>query len=752
MKVLFAVSNENISDSIVKKYQKDYKEIISYKNVYYFNAIQKEIQRDKTYDRIVISEDLEPFANNDYEAIDRFIFDKLDSISDEATDNNGEDTPIILICSDRRAKSEQLLVKLFGIGVYSALLGQDRSIEEVCKLIRKPRTKKEAKIYYKIESEDVSYQSESEDTVSEVEIQNIRAHYRKLGKNEEAYVESFNNIASQYTDAQLKVIVKFLPLNVKAVLERDSNKYQQIMAFSGQLPRATAQKVPEKKEDALKIDFIENQLNKQKITKPVIVPSAVDTSNVKKLSTKPIGREENKTNKIETTEQVKQNTVTPVNIFELDEEEQEEVTPVVEPVKRGRGRPKKILSEEEQLKAQLPKRGRGRPKKNVEQEETTSKTEGVNLFELDEEETQNNTPASILPGFDDFDELQVEKQNNSILPGFEEEYKPELTYRQTDSVYNNQNHETNQIQENMYQNKIAKQVVQNVNIENLLTQDKKIVSFVGTSKNGTSFLINNLAELFSSMGINTAILDMTKNKNSYFIYTKNEEELRKVAFNCMENLANGMPAGIKVNNHLTVYTSLPSEQKMIGNEEAILSTLVKNYSLILIDSDFDTPFTYFDQAQEIYLVQSMDILTIQPLTAFLRELKAKNILKPEKLKIVVNKITRIRGLNSKVIIGGMAFYNDPSMSFMTELFNKDTIKYTNIPFNEDVYAKYLEGLVNCKISINGYDKNFMMALRELGNMVYPLLNNKYRPMGNYGSKPTFSSKMNSTLEQMKKNY
>ena len=32
MKVLFAVSNENISTQIVKKYQKEYKEIISYKN------------------------------------------------------------------------------------------------------------------------------------------------------------------------------------------------------------------------------------------------------------------------------------------------------------------------------------------------------------------------------------------------------------------------------------------------------------------------------------------------------------------------------------------------------------------------------------------------------------------------------------------------------------------------------------------------------------------------------------------------
>ena len=46
MKVLFAVNNENISTQIVKKYQKDYKEIISYKNMYYFNAIVKELQRD----------------------------------------------------------------------------------------------------------------------------------------------------------------------------------------------------------------------------------------------------------------------------------------------------------------------------------------------------------------------------------------------------------------------------------------------------------------------------------------------------------------------------------------------------------------------------------------------------------------------------------------------------------------------------------------------------------------------------------
>ncbi len=740
MKVLFAVSNENISESIVKKYQKDYKEIISYKNVYYFNAILKEIQRDKTYDRIVISEDLEPFANNDYEAIDRFLFDKLDSISDEATDTEGGDTPIILICSDRRTKSEQLLVKLFSIGVYSALLGQDRSIGEVCKLIRKPRTKKEAKIYYKIESEDATYQEESEDTVSEVEIQNIRAHYKKLGKNEEAYVESFNNIAAQYTDAQLKVIIKFLPLNVKAVLETESPKYQSLMAFSGGSIKRTPKK-EEKKEDAIKIDFIENQLNKPKMTKPVVVPSAVNTKKVTKLSRSVEPKEQQakpqETVKTEQEEQIKTQEVQKV---ELPQEE-----PVQQP-KRGRGRPKKIVEEPVENKVATPKRGRGRPKKVVEEVEPEEVTD-VNLFDLGEEEEEN----TVLPGLDET--LNTEEPASTVLPGFDTEVEePVETYKEPE-IPNTNTYEHYQPEPETYHNEIIRQAnsPQDINIESLLTRDKKIVSFVGTSKNGTTFLVNNLGELFSSMGIKTAILDMTQNKNSYYIYTKNEEELRRVAFNCMTNLEKGMPEGIKANKNLTVYTSLPTENEEL-NIGAILTTLVKNYSLVLIDCDFNTPLPYFENAQEIYLVQSMDILTIQPLTAFLRELKAKNILVQEKMRAVINKELRIKSLNSKVIIGGMAYYNDPAMSFMTELFNKDSIRYCTIPFDEQVYAKYLEGLVNCKVSLNGYSKTFMQALKQLGNMVYPLLSNKYRPLETYQEKDTFSSQMSNTLEQMKRKF
>ena len=232
MKVLFAVSNEEISEAIVKKYQKQYKEIISYKNVYYFNAILKEIQKDKTYDRIVISEDLETFSNSQYNQVDKFIFFFFYSITDEASNSRGENTPLILICSDRRTKGEEMLIKLFGIGIYDALVGNDRSVDEVCKLINKSRSKKEAKLYYKVEAEEVKYQAENENEVSEQEIQNILAHYKKLGKNEEQYVRSFDNIASQYNDVQLKIICKFLPLNVRAVLEeKSSNIFSFLFSF-----------------------------------------------------------------------------------------------------------------------------------------------------------------------------------------------------------------------------------------------------------------------------------------------------------------------------------------------------------------------------------------------------------------------------------------------------------------------------------------------------------------------------------------
>lgn len=782
MKVLFAVSNEEISESIVKRYQREYKEIISYKNVYYFNAILKELQKDKNYDRIVISEELEAFTHTQYDQIDKFIFDKLDGISDEASNLKGEDIPIILICSDRREKSESMLVKLFGIGIYNALLGNDRSVDNVCQLLNKPRSKKEAKIYYKIDSDDVTYQSENENDVSEVEIQNILAHYKRLGKDEDKYVESFNRIASQYNDVQLRIITKFLPLNVRAVLEEKSEKYQQIISFNSKVSdNLRAQSIVKRKEEEGTSSKLLTNPDKEKIlSKPVVIPSAVNMSGVKKFAkSKPEVEPETIFEPLEPEIETTQ-TQEP----EIEELPMVEETPVIpeidaeiEEPKKRRGRPRKNpLPEEKEVQA--PKRGRGRPRKvePVEEvlEEQQPETKTISQPEEEDEtilpgfEDYNEPEKNILPGFEEKTEednilpgFDEKSEENNILPGFEDDdEKQEETYNQPETPKQEnyyQNYNMNQIQ-NTYQQH------EDVDISSLLTANKKVACFIGTSKNGTSFIVNNLAEITSSMGIDTAILDTTKNRNSYYIYTKNEEELRNTAMNCVNNLLNGNALGINAGKNLTVYTSLPTETEGIENAGAILQTLLKKHSLVLIDCDFDTPMEYFPKTQEIYLVQTFDVLTIQPLTAFLRELKSKNILDQNKLRVILNKAVKIRGVNDKTIIGGMAYYNDPAMSFMTELFDKATVRYITIPFDEDVYAKYLEGVINCEISIKGYPKNIVQIFKELSNIVYPVVSGKATYGSTKGSakKSTyvppqiqsngFTPSMNSTLDQMKKRY
>ena len=156
MKVLFAVSNsennnEDIVDIICNEYQKQYKKIISYKRVFYYDAIVNEIKqsRDNQYDRIIISEYFEKNINDSYESEDLNLYKHLDEITDEAyKEDDGTAIPIILLGNDRRSERDLIISKLFILGVYNILLGRERTIQNVCALIEKPRNKKIAKIKY----------------------------------------------------------------------------------------------------------------------------------------------------------------------------------------------------------------------------------------------------------------------------------------------------------------------------------------------------------------------------------------------------------------------------------------------------------------------------------------------------------------------------------------------------------------------------------------------------------------------------
>ena len=1066
MKVLFAVNDEKDAESITRMYQKDYKEIISSKTVYYYNAIIKELQKDKTYDRIVISEDLEMFSSDNYQAVDKFIFEKMDLISDEATNADGSDIPIILLCMDRRTKNDPILVKLFGLGIYNVLIGQDRSVRNVVDLMYRPRNKKEAKAYYKVEAEKISYTSNTSDNgVSESEIQNILNHYKRIGGNTQKCVQSFDSIVSQYSQEQVKLIIKTLPNSVRAILENNSNSYRKIMGITG------------KKNDAASLedqkDYVEKEIDLgNRLTQPVIIPTAVASKKISKAK----GDLKNKEmieKKKEQERKAKEKAVAEARRKEEErkakekaeaearrkeeerkakekaeaearrkeeerkarekaeaearrkeeerkakekaeaearrrEEEKmakekeeknkmkkknEKVENQVEetPVKRGRGRPRKNPIVTEALEDVPIKKKRGRPRKNaVVEEETVLENEVNNNIdedivvkskgkkkkiedkkdedikddilldfddfedendssdndielndyddvdnnddddfnfddyefddtdendeieeneespefedydeenydeedydedddnleeneeddefdydyddiededetlpgfddynedeEVDEEETEESDEVEddedydfdyddldddelpkfddeedeeseedegekseeadedddydfdyddldddnddeTLPGFDDYEEdekvsdeesneSEVETQeddeddydfdyddleeDDETLPGFDDydeedsEENDELPEKQHNGSFkgiSNKNYKyDNDLASSIKDLKETEETTSyNIDTDNLITSDQKIVSFVGTTKNGTSFIVNNLAELFSNRGIKTAILDLTKNKNAYYIYTNNEDDLRAKAHNCFENLKNGIDDGIVINKNLTVFTSLPNEDDSLDDVTNIIHTLLSNYTIVLLDCDFETDVRYFKAAQEIYLVQSLDVLTIQPLTGFLRDLKVKNILEQNKLRIVINKNIKVGSLNEKVLIGGMSVYNDPGMTYMTELFNRDTIKYATIPFEDQVYSKYLEALVNCRISSKGYSKNFIASLSRLGDMVYPTINGKRvkNNYNNYSSQNAFSNNTNSILDKMKKNY
>jgi len=864
MKVLFAVNDDSISETIVKKYQKEYKEIISYKSVYYFNAIVKELQKDKSYDRIVISEDLEQFTNTNYEQMDKFIFERLDSVSDEASNMKGGDIPIILICSERRTKSEPILVKLFGIGIYNAIIGTDRNIDEICKLIRRPRLKKDAKAYYRIDSEEVSYKAENENDVSEVEIQNIIAHFKRLGKNEDRYLDSFNNIAAQYNDTQLRIISKFLPLSVRAVLEEKSPKYQQVMSFNNVVSQELKYKKGKNQQEdqGLSEKLLKTTRKAETSSNPIVVPTAIkSSSNATKLARKKAS--EHAQQAVEYNRNIQQpmqvakqqytsqpKTIEPNNVRQQpvvqleDFEDIENLNTLnnVE-VKKRRGRPRKnplpgieevqsfVEEPQQDMNSDvnnniISKKRRGRPRKNPVAQEYQDDSytlpgieeESYTLPGIEYEEqiqSKSRQDDYILPGVEQEDytlpgikqeeyiEPKIERETyydedeteSNVLPGFYEEniersrnnvqqnvYEEESSddegallpgfNSQKDEPIQNNNYRRNFEQDvsqnsiNNYNNGYSRDsyngnqyvnnnYINNGNLTDIVTDNQKIVAFVGTSKNGTSFIVNNLAILLSSMGINIAILDTTQNRNSYYIYTQNEEDLRKTAYSSIPNLINGQATGIKVNNNLTVYTSLPNEGKEIENVQAVLGTLLKNHSLILIDCDFSTPRDYFVAAQEVYLVQTMDILTIQPLTAFLKELMSHNILDEKKIRIVINKFLKIKGIGAKEIIGGMSKYNDPAMSFMTDLFDRDMAKYITILFEEETYTRYLEGVINCEISLKGYSKMFLQNLKQLGSMVYPAVASKGTyapPSAKNRNNGGFSADMNDTLNKMKNKY
>ena len=948
MKVLFAVSNESITTSVISKYQQKYKEIVTSKSVYYFNAIIKELQNDKSYDVIVIGEDLEPISNNNYDAIDKFIIEKLDSISDEASKNTGEDIPIIFLCSDRRTKSDSILRKFFSMGIYNALVGNDRSLDKVCGLMNKPRNKKEAKKYYMIEDDDsISYEPSNDELVSEDQLRTIQSYYKKIGNDEKKCTEAFVHLSKQYNDAQLRLIVSTLPIEVKAILETSSPIYQKLMEKGTVLSNGTYS--PYKKTDDNKpkeLDFIEKDLGTtSKLTSPVIIPSNINVSkestnnrvqnqqyrmpnyntnpqnfnnyqannpgmntanrrpmvqtnqpntqqqynniqnqgqyrsskqsnnnqntqftpyqsrygaikpynpyqqqnnsynnyansnnygtgygqfqsrpmqnnynakpmqnmqgnlnnygnmqtqsnNVKpeikqenateqnvnpnlalnntQLNAEPDDNDENSitnlVNNVELKESLNENNVENVSNIEQNE--------VATPIKKRRGRPRKnVPSEnitEEPAEATVIKKRRGRPKKEVESIEDVKPDTSNIEANIEQEPINNQAPISNnqttqplnntnnqinqpvnepannpANNFDLFN-LSIDtpetqstdfakpenknanaQVNNNTVSQKPVDDKYDFLRDDYNKIYNNQENNSNisnsttGVQENAndvdYDGSLINQEPKSLNINDnfVVAGNGKIVSFVGASKNGTSFIVNNIAEMLAEEGIRVAVIDLTTNRNSYYMFTNDELPKIKVASNSLKKLSNEIVEGLKIRNNLSIFTAIPYENIENLDARKILDTASKNFDVVMLDCDLKTESVYFQKSDEIYLVQSMDTFTIQPLTKFL--CNNIGVFDFSKIHIVINKYVKLKKLDYKMILVGMSTYNDPIMSMQRNLFDASKVSCSLIPFDVQTYSSYLEAIAMCKINIDEYSNQVKESLDELKDKVFPLV-------------------------------
>lgn len=583
MKVLFAVSNEKITEQVVAKYQVMYNELLSYKEVYYYNAIVKELEKNKDYNAIVIDESLESVSNDKG---DQYLLNNLDAITDIAVNNENTQIPIILICKADRQPAEEFLEKIYKIGIFNALILKDRKISKICEYINGPRNKKDAKKYYQIDVDDTEVVADTEtDSIAKTELKNILNYYAKLGNDTTKYSETFERIAEQYTDVELVYIIARFPENVKSVLMNENQRFRNLMNID---PNKLKQMEQAKKEQ-------EKQMAQQEVH--VQAPVQMQAQNDAKIE---------------------ENAKIVSNQYDIEEEQKE----VVE------------------------------------------------------------TPK-----------VQIQPQVEQIIPKVEQNVEPK--------VNNNYSIPANNMQMNNQVN------------------SKNVFSFVGTSKNGTSFLVNSLGILFSSIGINTAIVDLTKNKNDYYMCTNNEERLREIATLSIIKLEKGIAEGVQINKNLSVYTGLPTNDTNKLNSKMVIDILKKNHTLVLLDCDFETNLEYYTYSNQIFTVQSLDVLTMQPLTIHLKKLKELGIISDSKISIILNKEVPVKGLTKKLMIGGLSMYNSPNMEERVELFNRDNVKVYSVPFDIQAYQKYLENIVHCKFEIAGYPKKFITELQLIAENIYP---------------------------------
>ena len=849
MKVLFAIEDENnIIDSLTRKYKIDFDKKMSYTEAKNFTAIIKEIQQNNNYDRIVISENFDSKINNS-DKKEAILLKRIKGLLSIAKGKKGKNIPIIFL-----GKNDGLVKYLMDLNIYNFLIGKDVTKKNIYELIINPRNISKAKEYYKsiskLNQNEVIKNKKMDITKrleNKMEVKNnvsivdkYIAYLNKPNLSEEKYVSKFESACEKLDSESINTIISSIKESTKKILKKNSKKYNKLVEKNNK-------KEPEKQSENKKRGrgrprkVVTEEVvvkEKKKRGRPRKNPTDVDevveekiakksTETDKKKSTE---AKEKKSNKNTTKEEKKvsnkdrknkplndSNNPKVISEFDIDDEMQNKKNFEYDDWDledddilldedfdldkkdhdlnlKDNDRDLDLDDDEEDLDLDEDEEDLDLDEDKDEEdldldedeedldldedeedldldedEEDLDLDEDEEDLDLDEDEDEEDSEDDDIIDLDDEEDsedddiMNLDDEEDSEADDImdldnEEDLEDNVINLDDDSLKikdkelssnNETNNSTSGIKNKNYipNFDISKQLKEindeessnksefnDVKINNnkslegkiKIGENQKIVSFVGSRNSGNSFLINNIAHMLSEQGVKTAIVDLTKNKNSYYIYTENEENLRSIAYSCFEKLKSGIADGIKVNKNLTVYTSLPNSDEEIEHKEMAMSTLLNNYSLILLDCDFDTNLEYFNICQEIYFVQSLDILTIQTLTGFIKKLKMNKIGYEDKMKIVINKYVNVSSINEKAIVAAISVYNSPDTTYQLDLFDRNKVEYFLIPFEEKNYCKYLDEIIRCKLSIRGYSKSLINSLNKLVKSVYPINGKKYK--------------------------
>lgn len=277
---------------------------------------------------------------------------------------------------------------------------------------------------------------------------------------------------------------------------------------------------------------------------------------------------------------------------------------------------------------------------------------------------------------------------------------------------------------------MEKEVVRNV--YEVPKDYKKVVCFVGAPKVGTTFCINAIANQLYKRDITVGMVDLTRKRDSYTLYTYDNEGKRAIAAESMKYASNGLNEPL-VYGKLSIYTAMPGEDRKQYNAANVIETAMNNSSVVLIDCDFSTPVDYYRLAQEIYVVQDMDVLNVNLITIFLRELKTRGI-PMNKIRVIINKHVRC-ALTAKDILDGIATYTSPDLKMFDDLFPASEMTYHILPFDQENYTKYVEMMYKYSNTFSSFTREFKESLEQIVNAIYPIGITKYNSNTYNKSKP-----------------